>query len=120
MAGAAGASLAVGGPFDTGITNVNGGPVTTNNAFQIFNTPVTLLSDSNFAATGTLGNISFTQPVSGAFALGVNSSGTTTFGGAVNVASVNASNATGTTAINGGTVATSGAAGQVYSGPGND
>ncbi len=92
----------------TGTTTLNGNLTTTNSALT-FNSPVTLGANSVInAGTGavTLGNT-----VDGAFGLAANSTGTTIFMGAVGgitpLASLT-SNPGGTTAINGGSVTTSG------------
>src|SRR5207247_7862890 len=55
--------------------------------------------------SASAGNITFPTTVTGAFELTANGTGTTSFGGAVNVASLT-TNAGGTTALNGGSVTT--------------
>ena len=96
-----------------GTTAINGGSVTTIGA-QTYNDAVTL--GANTALTsGVSGDITFASTVSAglAFSLSVFTAGTTTFGGAVggggNPLSSVTTDAAGTTAINGGSVVTTGA-----------
>src|SRR5207248_10764085 len=85
-----------------GTTALNGGSVTTT-ADQIYNDAVTLGAATTLDAGA--GNITFASTDPGAFPLAANNTGRTTFGGAVNVASLT-TNAGGTTALNGGSVTT--------------
>jgi len=69
---------------------------------------------SNTVLTATASPISFSGPIDGAFDLTVNTSGTTTFGGTIGASSALTSlttDAAGTTALQGGAITTSGAAG---------
>ena len=91
-----------------GTTALNGGTVTTS-AGQVHNDPVTLGAAATLNAGA--GAITFASTVTGPHALNANTTGATTFGGAVDVASVT-TNAGGTTAINGGSVITTG--NQIY------
>jgi hypothetical protein len=93
-----------------GTTTINGGSITTNNG------PISLADAVTLGANTTLsagsGNITLGSTVNGAFALTLNSTGTTTLAGAVGGTTALASlttNAGGTTAINGGAVTTTGA-----------
>src|SRR5262249_51795136 len=106
-----------------GTTAINGGAVRTN-AAQTYNDPWTLNADTTLDAAA--GNVTFAQAVNSlnatARGLTVNSTGTTTFGGAVGTTFALSSlttNAGGTTAINGGAVTTNAAApgGQTYNDP---
>ncbi|MBS0263228.1 MAG: hypothetical protein JSS02_14890, partial [Planctomycetes bacterium] len=96
-----------------GETDLNGETVTTSGA-QTYNDAVILSSDTVLTSTGS-GDITFSQTVDGAYSLTVNTAGVTTFGGAVGglvaLTSV-ATDAAGSTAINGETVTTSD--GQMY------
>jgi hypothetical protein len=99
-----------------GSTTLSGGSITTTGA-QTFNDPVNLASGATLSSTNG-GNISFATTVNGAGSLIVITAGTVTFGGAVGSPSALSSLLTqggGTTAINGGTVTTSGV--QIYTGP---
>ena len=92
-----------------GTAQINGGAVTTTGA-QTYNEAVTLGANTTLTSTGG-GNITLASTVDGAFDLVVNTSGTGTFGGAVGGTSALVSvttDATGTTAINGGSVKTTG------------
>ncbi|MBY0514053.1 MAG: hypothetical protein K2P78_09105, partial [Gemmataceae bacterium] len=92
-----------------GTTTLNGGAVTTTGA-QIYGDAVTLGAGTTLTSNAS-GNVTFAAAVNGAFALAVNTAGTTTFGGAVGGTTALASLATdagGSTAINGGSVATTG------------
>jgi hypothetical protein len=85
---------------------VNGGSVNTTGG-QTYNSPVTVGQDTTFAATAS-GAITFTDTLTGAFKVTVNTAGTTTFAKTVNVGSL-VTNVGGTTKVNGGLVATTGA-----------
>ncbi len=91
-------------------TTLQGGTVTTTGAAgQVYAGAVTLAADATLSAGA--GPVTFANSVSGGHALAVNSSGATTFGGPVGgtpLASLT-TDAGGTTAINGGAVATTGA-----------
>ena len=90
------------------------GAIGTTNANATFGT--TTLSANTTVATGT-GNATFGGTVNGAQSLAVNSTGTTTFSSAVGGTSRLVSlttNAGGTTAINGISIKTSGATGQIF------
>ncbi len=79
--------------------------LTTGGGNIVFNSPVTLGADA--AVSAGAGNVNFANTVNGAQTLTVNSSGTTTFGGAVGGATPLrglTTDAGGTTAINGGVV----------------
>ncbi len=92
----------------TGTTTLNGNLTTTNSAITL-NSPVTLGANTALNAGG--GAIMFGNTVNGAFSLTANSTGTTTFGGAVGNTTALTSlttNAGGTTVINGGIITTSG------------
>ena len=92
----------------TGATTLNGNLTTTNSAIT-FNSPVTLGANT-ILDTGA-GDIVFGNTLNGAFSLNANSAGTTTFGGVVGGTTALTSlttNAVGTTAINGGSITTSG------------
>lgn len=99
-----------------GTTAINGGTIKTSGASgQVFNDAVTLGASTTFDAGA--GVITFASTLDGGFATTVNTSGTTTFGGAVGGTAALVSlitDAGGTTTINGGAITTSGAAGQVY------
>jgi parallel beta-helix repeat protein len=100
-----------------GMTEINGGAVTTSGgAGQVYNDAVTLGANAILAA-GASGPIRFATTLDGAFTLAANTQGATTFDGAVggtaNLVSL-ATDTGGTTAINGRLIATSGAAGQVF------
>jgi filamentous hemagglutinin family protein len=96
-----------------GTTAINGGAVTTTGA-QTYGDAVTLGAGTTFASTGS-GNVAFNSTLNSAGAnraVTVNTSGTMTFGGAVGGVLALASlttDAAGTTAINGGSVRTTGA-----------
>ncbi len=97
----------------TGPTTLNGNLTTTNSAIT-FNSPVTL--GANTILDTSAGDIAFGNTLNGAFSLNANNTGTTTFGGIVGGATALTSlttNAGGTTAINGGSITTSG--NQTYS-----
>ena len=84
-------------------------------AGQVYSDAVTLGANTTLDASA--GSITFASALDGAFALTANTTGTTTFGGAVGGTTALASLTTstgGATAINGGSVKTSGADGQVY------
>lgn len=87
-----------------GATTLRGAYTTANGAFGVDG--ATTLASTVSVTTGS-GAVAFTGAVSGANALTVTSSGTTTYGGAVDIASLNQAG-TGDTAINGGSVTTSG------------
>src|SRR5437588_765924 len=95
-----------------GSTAINGGSVATTGT-QTYNDDVTLGAGTTLSSSGAgaAGNITLAKTVNGAQTLAVNTAGTTTFGGAVGnstaLASV-ATDAAGSTAINGGSVATTG------------
>ena len=102
-----------------GVTAINGGSVRTSGT-QIYNDAVTLNTASTLSTTGG-GDITFNSTLNSASAtartLALNTTGTTTLGGIVGgtfALSTLTTNAGGTTAINGGSVTTSGAGGQVY------
>lgn len=84
---------------------LNGGAITTTNG-QTYNGLAALGGASTFTSTNN-GAIIFTNDLSGAFALIVNTGGITRFDGLVNVASIT-TDAGGTTEINGGSVTTTG------------
>jgi len=86
-----------------GSTQIDGGTVTTTGG-QAYGDNVTL--GANTTLTGV--NVSFGGTVGGGFDLVVNDSGTTSFAAAVTLASV-ATDAAGTTALDGGSVTTTGA-----------
>ena len=103
----------------TGINNFttgNGGTTNLTGAFsttgtQIYNDAVALTGATTVTSSGNQA-ITFNNTVNGAQALAVNTTGTTTFGGAVGGTTALTSlttNAGGTTAINGGTITTTGA-----------
>jgi hypothetical protein len=95
-----------------GITAINGGAITTTGG-QTYNDSITL--GANTTLNAVVGNITFGNTLNGAFSLTANSTGTTTFGDVVGGATALTSlttDAGGTTAINGGTITTSG--NQVY------
>ncbi|OFQ45342.1 filamentous hemagglutinin N-terminal domain-containing protein [Achromobacter xylosoxidans] len=87
-----------------GATTLRGAYTTANGAFGVDG--ATTLASTVSVTTGS-GAVAFTGAMSGANALTVTSSGTTTYGGAVDIASLNQAG-TGDTAINGGSVTTSG------------
>ena len=96
-----------------GTTAINGGSVNTTGD-QTYNDAVTLGANTILTDTGNSA-IKLAQTVNGPFALTVNTGGTTTFGGAVGGTTALTSVTTdlaGTTAINGGSVKTTG--GQTY------
>ena len=93
-----------------GTTALNGGSITTIGA-QTYNGAVTLGANDTLISSGG-GAITLASTVDGAFALTVNTAGTTTFGGAVGGIAALASlttDAPGTTALNGGSITTTGA-----------
>ena len=95
-----------------GSTAINGGGVTTTGA-QTYGDAVTLGADTTLAGVA----ITLASTVDGAKALTINDSGTTTFGGAVGGSTALTSlvtDAGGSTAINGGSIKTTDAAGQVF------
>lgn len=87
-----------------GATTLRGAYTTANGAFGVDG--ATTLASTVSVTTGS-GAVAFTGAVSGANALTVTSSGTATYGGAVDIASLNQAG-TGGTAINGGSVTSSG------------
>ncbi|WYX50569.1 hypothetical protein WJ977_27795 [Achromobacter xylosoxidans] len=87
-----------------GATTLRGAYTTANGAFGVDG--ATTLASTVSVTTGS-GAVAFTGAVSGANALTVTSSGTTTYGGAVDIASLNQAG-TGGAAINGGSVTSSG------------
>ncbi|KOQ28535.1 hypothetical protein ABW34_07550 [Achromobacter xylosoxidans] len=87
-----------------GATTLRGAYTTANGAFGVDG--ATTLASTVSVTTGS-GAVAFTGAVSGANALTVTSIGTTTYGGAVDIASLNQAGSGGT-AINGGSVTTSG------------
>lgn len=93
-----------------GQTRLNGNITTTGP--QTYNDPVSLLSAATTLASSGGGDISFAQTLDGASALTVNTAGATIFNGAVGgnapLTSI-ATDSPGATAINGGSVTTSGA-----------
>ncbi|MCD0497359.1 filamentous hemagglutinin N-terminal domain-containing protein [Achromobacter sp. MY14] len=93
-----------------GDTTLRGQYTTANGAFGVDG--ATVLGSGVNVATGD-GAVTFTGEVSGANALTVTITGTTTYGGAINTASLNQAG-TGITALNGGSVTTTGA--QHYAG----
>jgi hypothetical protein len=89
-----------------GSTAFNGGGVATSGA-QSYGDDVTLGADATLVG----GSVTFAKKIDGAHALTVNASGATTFGGAVGSGTALTSvttDAAGSTALNGGSVATSG------------
>jgi parallel beta-helix repeat protein len=104
-----------------GITTINGGAVTTSGAAgQVYGDAVEIGVRSATLAAGS-GPVTFDGTVNsatgGARSLTVNTSGATTFAAAVGTSRALdslATNANGTTRISGGTITTSGSAGQVY------
>ncbi len=100
---------------DNEITALSGGSVATTGT-QTYSDAVTLGANDVLTSTGTgvAGNITFASPVNGADSLTVNTSGTTTFSGAVAVQSltVDQSDTLGSIALNGGAVTTT--TGQTY------
>ncbi|MFM8415184.1 MAG: beta strand repeat-containing protein, partial [Planctomycetota bacterium] len=95
-----------------GTTQFDGGSVTTTGS-QTYNDAATLGADTTLSG----GALTFATTLDGAFALAANSQGTTTFGGAVGGTTPLVSLATdagGTTALNGGDVTTTGGDGQVF------
>lgn len=102
-----------------GSTAINGGSVRTSGG-QTYGDNVTLNANTTLSSTGS-GNIVFNGTLNSLSAtartLAINTSGTTTFGGAVGTTfalSTLTTDAGGNTEINGGTVTTSAAGGQVY------
>lgn len=87
-----------------GATTLRGAYTTANGAFGVDG--ATTLASTVSVTTGS-GAVAFTGAMSGANALTVTSIGTTTYGGAVDIASLNQAGSGGT-AINGGSVTTSG------------
>jgi hypothetical protein len=88
---------------------LNGGAVTSSGG-QVYNGPVTL--GANTVLNAGSGNVTFASTVNGAFSLTVNSTGTTTFGSAVGNSTLLTSlttDAGGITAMNGGSLTTTGA-----------
>src|SRR5262249_28256913 len=93
-----------------GATALNGGSVKTTGA-QSYNDPVTPGANTTLTSTGS-GNVSIASTLDGAFGLTVNTAGTTTFGGALGGTTTLTSlttDAAGSTALNGGSVKTTGA-----------
>ncbi|MFM7137729.1 MAG: beta strand repeat-containing protein, partial [Planctomycetota bacterium] len=99
-----------------GTTAINGGSIATSTAAgQVFNDAVTLGNNTTLSAVA--GAITFASTLDGAKTLAVNTQGLTTFGGAVGTTTPLVSlttDAGGTTAISGGSIKTSGLAGQVF------
>ncbi|QDT42993.1 Extracellular serine protease precursor [Gimesia alba] len=92
-----------------GTTQINGGSINTTGA-QIFNDDVTLGMNTILTSSGS-GAITFDQTLNGAFSLGLNTDGTTNFNGFVgNTDALTglATDANGSTNINGGSIATTG------------
>jgi len=92
-----------------GSTALNGGAVTTSGS-QTYNNPVALGANTTLTSTGT-GNVAFVSTLNGGWSLTVNTAGTTTFGGAAGGGTALASivtDAAGDTALNGGSITTSG------------
>ncbi|QDV51131.1 LamG-like jellyroll fold domain-containing protein [Gimesia fumaroli] len=92
-----------------GTTQINGGRINTTGA-QIFNDDVTLGMNTILTSSGS-GAITFDQTLNGAFSLGLNTDGTTNFNGFVgNTDALTglATDANGSTNINGGSIATTG------------
>ncbi|MBX3443866.1 MAG: hypothetical protein KF774_15775 [Planctomyces sp.] len=89
-----------------GTTHINGGQITTTGS-QTYGDPVTLGANTTLTTSGAAGNVSFNSTLSGAFSLNVNTTGggTTTFGGGVNLLSLETDNK-GKTVISGGSVTT--------------
>lgn len=106
----AGTALASLGTDGGGLTQLNGGAVTTTGG-QIYSDAVTLGTNATLAGAGITFSSTFNS-AGAARTLQINDSGTTTFSGAVGntlaLASVT-TNTGGTTAINGGSLATTGA-----------
>jgi hypothetical protein len=94
-----------GGVAISGNVSVTNSIITGNSAVSIGG--ATALTGATTVSTGT-GDVTFTGAVTGNQALSVNSTGTTTFASPVSIGSL-ATNAGGTTAINGGAVTTTGA-----------
>ncbi len=97
----------------SGGTTINARTFTTTGT-QTYGNAVILGGNATLVSTGegTLGNIGFASTVNGVYTLTVNTGGITTFGGAVGNTGILASlttNAAGSTAINGGSIHTSGA-----------
>ena len=108
-AGAALAHLETDAP---GRTLLHGGTITTSRPWsQVYNDDVLLGATTVVTATNN-GAVTFVKTLSGGHSLTVNTAGTTTFGGAVSIASLE-TDAGGTTRI-GGNVTTSAPAGQVF------
>ena len=99
-----------------GATAINGGSVKTSGvAGQVYSDAVTIGKDTVLDAGA--GAITFATTLDGVYRLDANTTGVTTFGGAVGSKSALThleTNAGGTTAINGGSVTTSSADSQVY------
>jgi hypothetical protein len=96
----------------TGTTALNGPSVKTSDG-QSYSNPVTLGAAATALTSTNNGNLTFSGSVNGASALSVSTGGTTTFSAAVGNGTALTSfstAATGTTAINGGTLRTTGAA----------
>jgi hypothetical protein len=100
-------SLAMG----SGATAINTASIKTSGA-QTYNGPVTLVANTVLTSTGG-GNVTFASTVDGAFALTISTTGAKTLGGAVGgvtpLASLTTQNDITPTAINGGSVVTTGA-----------
>jgi autotransporter-associated beta strand protein len=122
--GSVGATAALQSLSVSGTSAINGGIIVTSGAAgQTYTGAVALgaatLLDSNNAGAGNNGSISFTSTVDGGQALTLTSgAGTDTFGAAVGGTTplVSLFDTAGTIAINGGSIVTSGAAGQTYTG----
>ncbi|SNS97476.1 MULTISPECIES: filamentous hemagglutinin N-terminal domain-containing protein [unclassified Azospirillum] len=104
FAGTVGAGTALTGLEVNGAATINGGGITTSGS-QRFNGTVTLGQATRFA-TGT-GDALFAGPLTGAFAVTVDSAGLTRFGGVTNLASL-VTDAAGTLSLDGGTITTNG------------
>jgi len=95
---------------DAGPTHLNGGGVTTSGA-QSYQGAVSLGANATLTSTGS-GDVTFGSTVDGSFSLAVNTGGLTAFGGQVGGSTKPTSlttDAFGSTALNGGGVATTGA-----------
>jgi len=93
-----------------GSTHINGGSIKTTGA-HTYNDAVVLGASTTLTSTGS-GNITFAAALDGAFALAVDTAGATTFTAAVGAVAALASlttDAGGSTNINGGSIATTGA-----------
>ena len=115
FAGSIGNSGALGSLAVNGATSF-GGAVVNTTGVQSFSNALTLTGGGSktftSAGAGALGNVTFGGTLQGASAVTVNTAGTTSFNGAVNIGSL-ATDAGGSTAMNGAVITTSGA--QAYS-----